>query len=55
MLKLFDNVILTLWGDRLGTDSLQFVFKAGTSTTECSWMVIEVANYFLRKGRLHVL
>ena len=49
-MKLFDNVILTLWGDRLGTDSLQFGFKAGTSTTECSWMVIEVANYFLRKG-----
>ena len=50
LLKLFDNVILIIWGDRLGTDSLQFGFKAGTSTTECSWMVMEVANYFLRKG-----
>ena len=50
LLKLFDNVILLLWGDRLGSDSLQFGFKAGTSTTQCSWMVTEVASYFLRKG-----
>ena len=50
LLKLFDNVILLLWGDRLGTDSLQFGFKSGTSTTECSWLVMEVASYFLRKG-----
>ena len=50
LLKLFDNVILLLWGDLLGTDSLQFGFKSGTSTTECSWMVMEVASYFLRRG-----
>ena len=50
LLKLFDNVILLLWGDRLGSDSLQFGFKSGTSTTQCSWMVSEVASYFLRKG-----
>ena len=48
LLKLFDNVILLLWGDHLGSDSLQFGFKAGTSTTQCSWMVNEVASYFLR-------
>ena len=50
LLKLFDNVILLLWGDLLGTDTLQFGFKAGTSTTECTWMVTEVASYFLRRG-----
>ena len=50
LLKLFDNVILLLWGDHLGSDSLQFGFKAGTSTTQCSWMVTEVASYFLRNG-----
>ena len=49
LLKLFDNVILLLWGDRLGTYSLQFGFKAGTSTTECSLLVMEVACY-LRRG-----
>ena len=36
LLQLFDYVVLLLWGDRLGTDSLQFGFKAGTSTTQCS-------------------
>jgi hypothetical protein len=50
LLKLFDNVVLLLWGDRLGSHSLQFGFKAGTNTTQCSWMVTEVASYFLRKG-----
>ena len=50
LLKLFDNVILLLWGDRLGSDSLQFGFKSGTSTTQCSWMVAEVASYFIRRG-----
>ena len=50
LLKLFDNLIIVLWGDRLGTDSLQFGFKSGTSTTECSWLVMEVASYFLRRG-----
>jgi hypothetical protein len=34
LLILFDNLIILLWGDRPGTDSLQFGFKSGTSTTE---------------------
>ena len=50
LLQLFDYVVLLLWGDRLGTDSLQFGFKTGTSTTQCSWLVMEVANHFLRNG-----
>ena len=36
ILKLFDNVILLL---SLQTDSLQFGYKCGTSTTQCSWLV----------------
>ena len=50
ILKLLDNVVLLLWGDLLGSDSLQFGFKKGTSTTQCSWLVMEVASYFLRQG-----
>ena len=50
VLKLFDNVVLLLWGDRLSSDSLQFGFKRNTSTTQCSWLVMEVASHFLRKG-----
>ena len=40
ILKLFDYVILLLWGDLLGSDTLQFGFKIGTSTKQCSWLVM---------------
>ena len=50
ILKLLDNVILLLWGDLLGSETLQFGFKKGTSTTQCSWLVLEVASHFLRQG-----
>jgi hypothetical protein len=48
VLKLFDKVVLLLWGHLLATDSLQFGYKAKASTVQCSWLVQEVANYFLR-------
>ena len=50
ILKLFDKVVLLLWGHLLSTDSLQFGYKVGTSITQCSWLVMEVANHFLRQG-----
>ena len=50
LLKLFEYVILIVWGDLLGSDSLQFGYKNGTSTTQCSWLVTEVANYYIRRG-----
>ena len=50
LLKLFDNVVLLLWGHLLSSDSLQFGYKCGTSTTQCSWLVHEVSNYFMRRG-----
>ena len=50
ILKLFDKVILLLWGHLLCTDSLQYGYKVGTSTTQCSWLVQEVVNRFLMLG-----
>ena len=50
LLKLFDQVILLLLGHLLASDSLQFGYKAGFGTTQCTWLVMEVASYFLRKG-----
>ena len=32
------------------TDSMQFGFKKGVSTTQCTWLVNEVATYFMRRG-----
>ena len=50
LLKLFDNVVLLIWGDHLASDTLQFGFKPGVSTTQCSWLVQEVAGHYLRNG-----
>ena len=50
LLKLFEYVILIIWGEGLDTDSMQFGFKAGFSTTQCSWLVNEVTTYFMRRG-----
>ena len=50
LLKLFEYVVLIIWGDLLSTDSMQFGFKAGMSTTQCTWVVNEVTNYFMRRG-----
>jgi hypothetical protein len=50
LLKIFDKVVLLIWGHFLASDSLQFGYKPDTSTTQCSWMVLEVAQHFLRRG-----
>ena len=42
ILKLFDKVLLLLWG--------QFGYKVGTSNAQCSWLGQEVAKFFLRLG-----
>ena len=50
ILKLFDNIVLEIWGHCFASDSLQFGFKAGYSTTQCSYLVQEVAGYYLRRN-----
>ena len=50
LLKLFDQCVLVVSGYLLFSDTLQFGYKEGTSTTQCSWMVMEVANHFMRNG-----
>ena len=42
--------MLLLWGHLLASDSLQFGYKIGTSTTQCSWLVSEVVSYFMQRG-----
>jgi hypothetical protein len=50
ILKPFDYVLLLLWGHLLSSDSFQFGYKCGTSTTQCSWLVREVAHYIVQRG-----
>ena len=50
ILKLLEKVVLLVWGHLLASDSLQFGFKQQTSTTQCTWLVTEVVQHFLRQG-----
>ena len=50
ILKTFELVVLILWGHILSSDSLQFGYKAKTSTTHCTWLVSEVMQHMLRGG-----
>ena len=50
ILKVFEMVVLLLWGHILCSDSLQFGYKAKTSTTHCTWLVTEVVQHMLRNG-----
>ena len=50
ILKTFELVVLILWGHILSSDSLQFGYKAKTSTTHCTWLVTEVVQHMLRGG-----
>ena len=50
ILKVFDWVIITLFGDKLCLDELQFSYQQNCSTNMCTWLVVESINHFLRNG-----
>ena len=49
-LKLFDKVILIVWGHLLTSGSLQMGYKRGSSTAQCSYVMMETITYFLNHG-----
>ena len=50
LLKLFEYCILEIWGSCIESDNLQFGFKAGTGTDQCSWLLLSTAEYFVQRG-----
>ena len=48
ILKVFDWVVITLFGQNLGLDELQFSYQRNCSTTMCTWLVIESLAHFSR-------
>ena len=50
ILKIFDLIVLLLFGENLGFDDLQFSYQQNCSTTMCTWLMVENTNYFLRNG-----
>ena len=55
ILMLFDKMLLTLWGDLLASGSLQMGYKRGSSTAQCSYVVMETVSHFLREGTNPIL
>jgi hypothetical protein len=55
ILMLFDKLILSLWGSRLASGSLQMGYKKDSSTAHCSFLVNEVSNHFIREGTHPIL
>ena len=49
-LKIFDWIVLDLYGTCLGLDELQYAYQSGCSTVMCTWTVIETISYFSRNG-----
>ena len=50
ILKIFDWVIILLYGDKLGLDQLQFSYQSNISTNMCTWMAIETIDFFTKNG-----
>ncbi len=50
ILKVFDWVVITLFGDVLGLDELQFSYQKDCSTTMCTWLVVESISHFSRNN-----
>ncbi len=48
--KVFDYIILELYGHLLTSNELQFVYKSKASTTQCTWMAREVISYYNNNG-----
>ena len=55
LLMVFDRLILNLWGDLLASGSLQMGYKKGSSTAQCSFLVMETVGTFLREGTNPIL
>ena len=50
LLKMFEYSILEIWGDCLQSDTLQFGFKSGTGSDQCTWLLRTTAEYFAQRG-----
>ena len=50
LLKLIDQVIISIEQEKMGFDELQYAYQLNTSTTMCSWAVSNVVEYFNKRG-----
>ena len=50
IMKLFDNILLELFTLVLSPSDHQFGFSKGSSTTFCTWTLLETINYYRNRG-----
>ena len=50
ILKLFDKILLELFTMELTPSDHQFGFRKGSSTTFCTWTLLETINYYRNRG-----
>ena len=50
ILKVYDWVVILLFGKSLNLDTLQFSYQKHCGTNMCTWLVVESISYFLRNG-----
>ena len=50
ILKIFDWIVILLFGATFGLDDLQFSYQAGCSASMCTWLAVETIGYFTRNG-----
>ncbi len=50
ILKIFDWVLIILYGDKLNFDDLQFGYQEHCLTNMCTWMAIETIEHFMQNG-----
>jgi hypothetical protein len=50
ILKIFDWVMILLFGEKFHLDALQFGYQENCSTNMCTWMAVETIDHFMRNG-----
>ena len=50
ILKLIDWIFLILFGVSFSLNDLQFAYQAGSSTTMCTWAVLETVDWYMKHG-----
>ena len=48
--KIIDHVLINLIGEKMNTTDYQFAYKAGFSTSLCSFLVAETISYYRSRG-----
>ena len=50
IMKIYDLVILSVFGEYLQLDELQFAYQTEISTTMCTWLAVETISHYQRNG-----